>query len=145
MSLRGLVLVGVVLLSQALSPVAHAEQAAPTAPQGAGTPATPAVPVTSTGSAHRTRHGRYPMQAADFQHKVEERMLHARERMETRIVRRKLTAERAKEVRGKFEMSVSEVRKVMADAAADGLISRDEARRVNQSTRTLARAAARAR
>lgn len=91
------------------------------------------------------KHGRFPMPAADYQHKIDERVLHARERMETRIVRRKLSAERAKEVRGRFEMSVSEVRKVMADAAADGVITREEARRVNQSTRSLNRAAARAR
>ena len=91
------------------------------------------------------RHGRYPMPAADYQHKIDERVLHARERMETRIVRRKLSAERAKEVRGRFEMSVTEVRKVMQDAASDGVITREEARRVNNSTRSLSRAAARAR
>jgi signal transduction histidine kinase len=85
------------------------------------------------------------MPAADYQHKVEERVLHARERLETRIVRRKLTAERAKEARNRFELSVIEVRKVTADAASDGQITRDEARRVNQSTRALARAVARAR
>ncbi len=85
------------------------------------------------------------MPAAEYSHKVDERVLHARERMETRIVRRKLSSERAREVRGRFEMSVSEVKKVLADAASDGVITREEWRRVNQSTRTLSRAAARAR
>lgn len=131
----------------ALAPPAAAADAA-----GTVTPtptAAPRVPPPGDGHAaaapRPAKHGRYPMPAADYQHKVEERVLHARERLETRIVRRKLTAERAKEARNRFELSVIEVRKVTADAASDGQITRDEARRVNQSTRALARAVARAR
>jgi len=138
MSLRGMLTSLVVLMLASSTSRALAEGAAPApqATQAAPPPAAPAKP---------KKKGRYPLPAADYQHKIDERVLIARERMETRIVRRKLSADRAKEVRGRFEISVIEVRKVMADAASDGLITKEEARRVNQSTRGLNRAAARAR
>jgi hypothetical protein len=139
---RTIIFVGLLAAAFAASPRAGAEAQPPTQVQ-AQTPAQAQsqaqMPAPATPKTPR-HHGKYPMKAADYQHSVEGRVQHARERLETRITHRKLTPERAHDARSKFDSRAAEVRKVVAEVSADGVVTREEARRVNESTRALARA-----
>jgi hypothetical protein len=98
-------------------------------------------PAQPAPAAHAHAHAKFPMKAADYQHAVDGRVQHAREKMEARITRKKLTAEQAREVRGRFDAGVVEVHKVVAEVSADGVVTREEARKVNHTTRALKKAA----
>jgi hypothetical protein len=147
-SVRHIVFVALMTAMFAAAPSARAETQAPAQEQARApaqtpapaTPGAPAAPATPAAPAAARRHGKYPMKAADYQHAVEGRVQHARERLESRITHKKLTPDRAHDARIKFDSRAAEVRKVVSEVAADGVVTREEARRVNESTRALARA-----
>lgn len=75
------------------------------------------------------------MPAAEFRKRVDERTSKARERMEASIKRRSVPEAQAKEVRAKFDAGVAQVKKVVDEVAADGMVTKDEAGRVRQVSR----------
>lgn len=77
----------------------------------------------------------FPMPAAAFQTKVNERQAKAREHMEKRAS--KLSAEEAKELRAKFDAGVVKVNAEVAKATADGTVTKEEAKAVRQVAKEL--------
>lgn len=77
----------------------------------------------------------FPMPAAAFQTKVNERQAKAREHMEKRAS--KLSAEEAKQLRAKFDAGVVKVNAEVAKATADGTVTKDEAKAVRQVAKEM--------
>jgi len=70
----------------------------------------------------------FPMPAAEFKSKIDERMVKARAHMESRAA--KLDADKAKELRAKFDGGIATVNSEVAKATADGTVTKDEAKNV---------------
>jgi hypothetical protein len=77
----------------------------------------------------------FPMPAASFKAKTDEHLAKAREHMEKRAA--KLDAEKAKELRSKFNAGVATVNQEVAKATADGTVTQDEAKAVHQAMRSV--------
>lgn len=75
---------------------------------------------------------RFPMPAADFKAKVEQRQGKARARMEQRAAT--LPADQAKELRASFDATVQKVNAEVAKAIADGTVTKDEAKAVRDAS-----------
>ena len=91
----------------------------------------------TTTKTHRAEKDKaqYPMPAAAYQQKVNERMAKARTRMEKYAA--KLDAEKAKEVRAKFDAGVANVNAEVAKATADGTVTKEEAQKVREAVRAM--------
>ena len=74
----------------------------------------------------------FPMPAAAFQAKMTARQTKAREHMEKRAS--SLTADQAKELRGKFDANIAKVNAEVAKAVADGTVTKDEAAAVRAAS-----------
>lgn len=88
--------------------------------------------------AHRGEKGgkaQFPMVADAFKAKIDTHVAKRREHMEKRAA--KLDAEKAKELRTKFDAGVATVNQEVAKATADGTVTKDEAKSVHQAMRTL--------
>jgi hypothetical protein len=72
----------------------------------------------------------FPMKADAFQQKVEQRLAHAKDRLEKRIAEKKVDAARAKEMRDRVEARAAKIRAATATAAQDGVVTADEAKAV---------------
>ncbi len=101
--------------------------------------AAPAFAATAQGphnAAHARAEGkngkRFPISAAEFKAKVDQRMAHARAHMEERAAR--LPVAEAKELRAKFEAAAKNVDAELAKAIADGTVTKDEARAVRAAS-----------
>jgi hypothetical protein len=99
----------------------------------AGTAA--AAPEPPQASADQKGGKHFPMPAAEFRKKIDDRTAKARERMEASLKRRSVPEAQAKEVRTKFDAGVAQVKKVVDEVAADGMVTKDEAGRVRQVAR----------
>jgi hypothetical protein len=77
--------------------------------------------------------GRFPMPAAAFKERVEARRAKAREHIEQRA--QGLDAERAKDIKQRFEAQCARVDAEVSKATADGTVTRDEAREVRKLER----------
>lgn len=94
--------------------------------------------ITGPAAAHDTPHERpaFPMPAAAFKQRVDAREARAREHMEKHAA--KLSAEKAKELRAKFEAGVAKIHAEVAKVTSDGTVTREEAiavRRVAKEAR----------
>lgn len=87
-----------------------------------------AVPAFAQGAGEKGPHMTFPVPAATFKQHVDARIAKARERMEERAS--KLPADRAKELRAKFEASVAAQNAEVAKAIADGTVTKEEAQAV---------------
>jgi len=74
----------------------------------------------------------FPMPAAAFKQHVDARQAKAREHMEKRAS--SLTADQAKELRGKFDANIAKVNAEVAKAVADGTVTKDEAAAVRAAS-----------
>jgi tellurite resistance protein len=83
------------------------------------------------GKAHERQHAQYPMPAAAFKQHVDAKIARKRSHMESRAS--KMTAERAKELRARFDAGVARVRQEVAVATADGTVTADEAKKVRHA------------
>lgn len=82
------------------------------------------------------KHGKkFPMPAAEFKTKADERLAKARAHMEQRAA--KLPADKAKEVRGSFETGAAKVNAEVAKATADGTVTKDEAAQVRTAMKEV--------
>ncbi len=106
--------------------------------------AVPALAAPKTGEAPRTeaRHegkakgnAKFPMPAAEFKQKIDQRIAKARTRMEERAA--KLPADKAKEVRASFDAGVAKVNAEVAKATADGSVTKDEASQVRATVKEV--------
>jgi len=77
----------------------------------------------------------FPMPAAAFQTKVNERQAKAREHMEKRAAT--LSADEAKALRAKFDAGAAKVNAEVAKATADGTVTKDEAKAVRQVAKEM--------
>jgi hypothetical protein len=77
----------------------------------------------------------FPMPAPAFKQKVDARISKARSRMEKHAA--KMSAEDAKQLRAKFEAGVAQVNQEVAKATADGTVTKDEAQRVREVSRSV--------
>jgi hypothetical protein len=78
---------------------------------------------------------KFPMKAADFQKLVDERMKKARDKMEARLAKKNASDDQKKQARAKFDAGAAEVRKVVAEVSADGVVTREEAQKVRETAR----------
>ena len=99
-----------------------------------------AAPPQGAPSAHRAEKGekgekQFPMPAAEFKTKVDGKLARARQHMETRAA--KLDADKAKELRAKFDAGAANVNAEVAKATADGTVTKDEAKSVFTAMRAM--------
>ncbi|MBS2016693.1 MAG: hypothetical protein JST00_27665 [Deltaproteobacteria bacterium] len=74
----------------------------------------------------------FPMPAAEFKAKVDQRQAKARARMEERA--KSLDAAQAKELRDRFNANVAKVNAEVQKAIADGTVTKEEAKAVRQAS-----------
>jgi hypothetical protein len=86
---------------------------------------------------------KFPMTAQEFKAKTGEKITKAKAKMEDRIKSGKMSEERAKVVRARFESVSTKVTKVIAKVTADGSVTREEYKEVSQVANEARREAAR--
>lgn len=102
-----------------------------------------AVVMAAPAKAEAARHERgdaakkFPMKADEFRQQVAQRTVKARARMEKHLANKKVSEEKAKEVRAKFAAVQARVDAKVTEVCADGTVTLDEAK----SVRTIAREA----
>lgn len=74
----------------------------------------------------------FPMKAADFQKKIDERLAKGKARLEEHLKKRNVPEAKAKEIRARFEAHAAETRKAAAEATKDGTVTKDEAKTVRR-------------
>ena len=84
---------------------------------------------------HRGDKASYPMPAASFQQKVNERESKAREHMEKRLADKNVPADKANEARARFNAKQARVNEKVAQAVADGTVTKPEAKEVRAVAR----------
>jgi len=91
-----------------------------------------AAPPQGAPTAHRAEgekgEKQFPMPAAEFKAKVDGKLSRARQHMETRAS--KADADKAKEIRARFDAGAAKVNAEVAKATADGTVTKDEAKDV---------------
>jgi hypothetical protein len=75
----------------------------------------------------------FPMPAAEFQTKVDNHLSRGQARMEKRIADKKIDADKAKEMRERFDARAAKVRAAAAVAEQDGTVTADEAKAVREA------------
>ena len=75
----------------------------------------------------------FPMKADAFQQKIDARLSKAKTRLEKRIVDKKLDAQKAQELRNRFDARAQKVRAAAAEAEKDGTVTKEEAKTVRQA------------
>lgn len=78
---------------------------------------------------------KFPMPAAEFSQKVTTRLTKARTHMEQRAS--KLPADKAKELRAKFDARAAKVNEALKQATADGTVTKDEAKAVRAEAKAM--------
>ena len=73
---------------------------------------------------------KFPMPAAQFQQKANERAQKAREHMEKRLSETQVPADKAGEIRAKFAAHQAKVQAKVTEVVADGTVTLDEAKAV---------------
>jgi len=81
--------------------------------------------------------GQFPMQAAQFQQKVEERQQRHRERFEAAVAEKKIPAEKVAEIRAKMADKQAKMKAEVDKVCADGTVTLDEAKQVRQFAKSL--------
>jgi hypothetical protein len=79
----------------------------------------------------------FPAPAAAFQQHVVAKIARSRDHMEKAIVEHKIAADKAAEMRAKFEAGVAAVSAETAKVVADGTVTADEAKGVREIARQL--------
>jgi hypothetical protein len=100
-------------------------------PAFAAPPARGEAPAKSQRAEEGRADKRFPMPAAEFKAKVDQRQARARAHMEERAA--KLPAGEAKELRERFEATVQRVNAEVAKAVADGTVTKEEAKAVRDA------------
>jgi hypothetical protein len=80
---------------------------------------------------------KFPMKADEFKKHVAERVGKAREFMEKRISKKNVGADKAKEIREKFNAGVARINKKVDEVSADGSVTKDEAKEVRDLFKDL--------
>jgi hypothetical protein len=80
---------------------------------------------------------RFPMEAAKFRARAEERLAKVKGRLEAKLDERKVPAEKRAKALAKFEASAKQIRAAVERVAKDGTVSKDEAREVRELAREL--------
>lgn len=98
-----------------------------------------ASPTTGNAPAH-VRHGdhddkKFPMPGAEFKQKVDARLAKARERMESHAS--KLPADKAGELRAKFDAGLQKINEEVQKVVADGTVTKEEAKEVRETVRAV--------
>lgn len=82
-------------------------------------------------------HAKFPQKADDFRKHVEKRIEHAKARVGKAMDKRNLPAPVRAEVNKAVDAAVKEVHQAVDKAAADGVVTRDEARDVRKLAKEL--------
>ena len=86
---------------------------------------------------HGARQKKFPMSAADFRQQTTQRIDKARERLEANISKKQLPAAKAKDLRNKFEAKIAEINQAVEKVTADGTVTKEEAKEINELFRKL--------
>jgi hypothetical protein len=86
--------------------------------------------------------GKFPMTAQDFRASTGERIAKARGKMEDKIKSSKMSEDRAKVLRARFESVSTKVGKAVTKVTADGSVTREEFKEVTEVAREARRDAA---
>ncbi|WP_437674487.1 hypothetical protein [Sorangium sp. So ce131] len=114
----------------------------------AAAPAAAAARETPAAAADAAHHGRgkarphFPMEAARFSKRVDERIAKQRAKVEAKMEKRGVPAPRRAEVRKALDDLQGKVRAAVDRAAKDGVITHDEAKQVREITRAARKAIA---
>jgi hypothetical protein len=81
--------------------------------------------------------GAFPMSAADFRQHVSQRLEHARARMEERIARDQIPADKATEMRTRFQSAIAQIDTRVDEVCSDGTVTKEEALTVHDLSRSL--------
>ncbi len=79
----------------------------------------------------------FPMPAADFKTKVENRIVKAREHLTTSLGKHDVPAPKQKEILAKFDAGAVKVRAELEKVCADGTVTKEEAHAVRELAREL--------
>jgi len=79
----------------------------------------------------------FPMQADKFMARVNQRIERIEARVDKRLERSKMSEEKKNEIRAKVAAGTSKVRAAAEKAAADGTVTKDEAKAVHQVAREM--------
>lgn len=80
---------------------------------------------------------KFPMEAAAFKKHVETRIAHVKERVEKHITEKKVSDEKAKEIREKLAKGIAKVNAEVEKATADGTVTKDEAKTVHHAMKEM--------
>lgn len=94
-----------------------------------------AVPAFAKGEGKGHAKASLPMPAADFKAKVDAKTAKARQHMETKASQ--LPADRAKELRAKFDAGTVQINAEVAKATADGTVTAEEAKKVREVAKSV--------
>ena len=101
--------------------------------------AAPSFAAEAPAQAAHLKHGggkaSFPMPAAAYKQKVDNRIAKARTRMESHA--QKSTPEQAKEMRAKFDAGVARVQQEVGAATADGTVTAEEAKKVRDAMKAM--------
>ncbi|MDI3283578.1 hypothetical protein [Polyangium sp. 15x6] len=81
--------------------------------------------------------GEFPMESARFDEKVEEKIKHAREQMESLLAAHPLPESMKAQIRKDFESGAAAIRAAAKEAGKDGKVTRDEAKDVKKLAKEL--------
>jgi hypothetical protein len=84
---------------------------------------------------HKGERAQFPMPAADFQARLAKRSEKAHARLEARITRKSLPADKAAEARAKMAAAEAVINQEVAKVVADGTVTADDAKQVRQVAR----------
>jgi hypothetical protein len=105
--------------------------------------ALPVVALAAPGDAAREdRQGekgekQFPMEAAKFRDRAEERLAKVKGRLEAKLDARKVPADKRAKALEKFEANAKQIRAAVDRVAKDGTVTKDEAREVRKLAREL--------
>jgi hypothetical protein len=99
----------------------------------------PAAALAAPSDTQPAAHGahKFPMKAAEFQAKVDARTKKAREHMEQRLAKHNASEADKETARARFDAGVAEIQKVVSGAAADGVVTKDEAQKVREKAKEV--------
>ena len=96
-----------------------------------------AAPQRDHAARHQEGAKQFPVEAAAFKTHMATRLGKAREKMEERLTKKQVPADKAQEIRAKFDLGAARVNEKVDQVCADGTVTKEEAKEVRQVARQL--------
>lgn len=99
----------------------------------------PSAPTPPTAEGRRAK-AKFPMSGATFQNRVDQRLAKMRARLLRRLEKRQLSDAEKQQIVARFDSRAGIIKKAASEAAADGTVTRQEAKNVRQKARGMRKA-----